>query len=107
MPAYDETDKTRRHVHSHSGLTSCNDGHCHMHIGITGTPIATTVFRRHYHEIEGITTFSDGHFHYLRTSTRPSVLLPGGYHTHFFSFSTSFNDGHEHRLSGFVEAVKS
>lgn len=95
--------QTRRHVHVHDGLTTCNDGHCHLHPGVSGPPI----FRgnTHYHRIYGMTSFNDGHFHFYDALSGPAVGLPNGEHTHFADFSTSFNDGHDHHISGYVEAT--
>ena len=47
-----------------------------------------------------------GHFHTYRARTGPAIELPGGYHTHFASFSTSFDEGHNHQIQGFVMATQ-
>lgn len=95
-------DSYRRHVHDHTGITSCSREHCHIHPGITSTPIPDMNSRSHYHEIIGGTTYNHGHFHTYRARTGPAITLPNGYHTHFARFSTSFNEGHSHEIEGFV-----
>jgi hypothetical protein len=92
------------HVHDHTGITSCNDGHCHVHPGVTGPAIPYG--ENHYHEIIGATTYQDGHYHSYNAITSLAVTLPGGYHTHFGDFETTFDDGHRHMIKGYVESVK-
>lgn len=93
----------RQHVHVHNGLTTCDEGHCHLHPGVSGPP----VFRgnTHYHRIYGMTSYDRGHFHFYDGWSGPAVVLPNGEHTHFVAFSTSFNEGHQHRITGFVQAT--
>lgn len=95
--------QTRQHVHVHNGLTTCDDGHCHLHPGVSGPPI----FRgnTHYHRIYGITSYNDGHFHYYDGLSGPAVGLPDGEHTHYVSLETSFNEGHRHRIAGYAQAT--
>lgn len=92
------------HVHDHTGITSCNDGHCHLHPGVTGTPIYEG--RNHYHPLKGATTYVDGHFHIYDTNTSYAIPLPDGYHTHHVSFTTSYDDGHRHQVMGYVMATR-
>lgn len=98
----DENDSP--HVHDHTGITSCNDRHCHVHPGVTGPPVPYN--NTHYHEIIGQTTYQDGHYHTYRAPTSTAVALPGGYHTHYASFSTSLNDEHRHEITGYVAPLK-
>jgi hypothetical protein len=91
------------HVHEHSGLTSCNDRHCHMHPGVTGGPISRG--RSHVHPVDGKTTYDDGHTHAYRTMTGLAVPLPNGYHTHCVRFTTMVTDGHQHHVQGYVVAT--
>ncbi|MCL6612965.1 MAG: YmaF family protein [Peptococcaceae bacterium] len=93
------------HLHDHTGLTTCQDGHCHIHPGVTSIPIRQE--GTHIHEIIGATTYVDGHYHTYRTFTGPAVHLPGGFHTHYVSFTTSFVDGHVHNVMGYVMATPS
>lgn len=65
------------HVHEHTGLTTCNDGHCHIHPGVTGIPLPYG--QSHYHEIAGATTYDDGHYHQYCANTGLAAPLPGGY----------------------------
>jgi hypothetical protein len=92
------------HVHDHTGLTTCNDGHCHIHPGVTSIPIQHG--SSHYHEIVGATTYQDGHYHVYRTNTGLATPLPGGYHTHYASFTTSIADGHIHNATLYIMAIK-
>ncbi|MDD3654128.1 MAG: YmaF family protein [Desulfotomaculaceae bacterium] len=92
------------HVHDHTGLTTCNDGHCHMHPGVTSIPIPYG--SSHYHEITGATTYDDGHFHAYCATTGVAVPLPEGFHTHYICFNTSVADGHTHVIMEYVKAVK-
>ena len=96
--------ETHGHVHDHTGITSCNDRHCHIHPGVTSPPIAAG--QSHYHQIVGATTYQDGHYHTYSARTETAVALPNGSHTHHFLFRTSFEDGHTHNISGWVMAVK-
>jgi hypothetical protein len=92
------------HVHEHTGLTTCNDGHCHIHPGVTSIPIQNGA--SHYHEIIGATTYEDGHHHVYRAYTGLAVSLINGYHTHYTSFKTSYADGHIHNATLYVMVVK-
>ncbi|TYO96936.1 YmaF family protein [Desulfallas thermosapovorans] len=96
-------DMARMHVHEHTGLTSCNEGHCHIHPGVTGPPIPDG--SSHYHQIIGQTTYDRGHYHVYNACSGPAVMLPCGQHTHFASFRTSFNLGHDHMIEGYVKAA--
>ncbi|AKX94625.1 hypothetical protein MTHERMOG20_09950 [Moorella thermoacetica] len=89
-----------QHVHDHSGKTSCELGHAHMHPGVTGLP--RPVNNSHDHILQGITTFDHGHTHSYYTITGPAIDLPGGMHTHYVYFETNEVDGHRHRVQGFV-----
>ncbi len=100
----EKQDYQNYHVHEHTGLTTCNDGHCHIHPGVTSIPIQHGT--SHYHEIVGATTYQDGHFHVYRTNTGLAAPLSGGYHTHYASFATSFVDGHIHNAALYVMAVQ-
>jgi hypothetical protein len=94
-----------QHVHDHTGITTCEMGHCHIHPGITSTPLNDGSGRNHFHRIIGGTTYDHGHFHSYDAATGPAIMLPQGFHTHFASFSTSFNEGHSHRIMGFTTPV--
>ncbi len=94
-------EQARMHVHDHTGITSCNEGHCHMHPGVTGPPIPAG--SSHYHEIIGATTYDHGHYHVYKACTELAVHLPDGQHTHFACFRTSFNFGHDHMITGYVK----
>jgi hypothetical protein len=100
----EKQDYQNYHVHEHTGLTTCNDGHCHIHPGVTSIQIQHGT--SHYHEIVGATTYQDGHFHVYRTNTGLAAPLSGGYHTHYASFATSFVDGHIHNAALYVMAVQ-
>ncbi|MTI79662.1 MAG: hypothetical protein FH758_02095 [Firmicutes bacterium] len=91
------------HVHDHTGITSCNDKHCHVHPGVTGP--AMPCGDSHYHKIVGATTFRDNHYHEYNAKTSPAVQLPGGYHTHYGEFKTTYVDGHIHNIKGYIQAV--
>jgi hypothetical protein len=106
--------RTREHVHSHNGVTSCDFEHSHMHPGVTGPPIYADLYGKdhhykdqHYHEITGLTTYDRGHFHYYRANNGPAIPVERGNHTHYVNFRTSFNDGHDHRIEGFIEVTPS
>ncbi len=88
------------HVHDHSGLTSCCDGHCHMHPGVTSGPIRRGC--SHVHTAEGMTTYDDGHTHAYRTTTGPAVAVGDDHHTHHVHFRTSVADGHRHAVAGYI-----
>ncbi|OPX90213.1 MAG: YmaF family protein [Pelotomaculum sp. PtaB.Bin104] len=103
MPS-ENNDYQNYHVHDYSGLTTCNDGHCHNHPGVTSIPIPYG--SSHYHQIVGATTYDDGHFHVYCAATGVAVPLPDGYHTHFTSFTTSVADGHTHGVMEYVKAIK-
>lgn len=105
MSAQAQPDLQCYHVHDHTGLTTCQDGHCHIHPGVTSIPIPQG--NTHIHEIVGATTYQDGHHHVYRAYTEPAVYLPNGFHTHFTAFTTSFADGHTHDVMGYVMASKS
>lgn len=95
----------RQHVHDHSGITSCDHGHCHMHPGVTGPPIPTGN-NNHYHELKGLTTYDHGHHHYYCARTEQAVFLSNGQHTHYVDFRTSFNLDHDHRINGYVQVIE-
>ncbi|HBV95569.1 MAG TPA: hypothetical protein DEF36_00760 [Desulfotomaculum sp.] len=92
------------HVHDYTGITTCNDGHCHIHPGVTSIPISYG--GSHIHQIAGATTYQDGHYHMYNAYTSTAVGLPNGYHTHYNSFSTNFVDGHIHNIMGYVMATE-
>lgn len=96
-------EQARLHVHDHPGATSCEQGHCHMRPGVTGTPIPHGP--SHIHEIRGLTTFDLRHHHYYCAHTGPAVILPCGNHIHSFSFKTSLNFGHVHQVEGYVQVA--
>ena len=97
-------DRTTQHVHGHTGVTSCNNGHSHMHPGVSGPPLHLD--GNHVHEVSGRTTFDKGHFHFYRARSGPAIPLPGGYHTHMVRVRTSFNEGHDHEILGFLDPVR-
>lgn len=97
--------KGRGHTHAHFGATTCQDGHTHLHPGVTGTPIETNV--GHIHKIYGNTTFDDGHIHYYEEYTGPPIPLQDGYHTHYAEMRTTKDDGHVHIIKGFTAPSKS
>ncbi len=91
------------HVHDHTGITSCNQGHCHIHPGVSGPPIPNGA--SHCHQIIGQTTFNHGYYHVYNAYTGLAIMLPNGQHTHYVSFRTSCNFGHDHMIEGYVEAT--
>ncbi|ASN04661.1 YmaF family protein [Virgibacillus necropolis] len=93
------------HTHGHGGATTCDDGHVHLHPGVTSTPIETS--EGHVHKMWGNTTFDDKHIHYYEVYTSPPIPLPGGYHVHYAEIETTENDGHTHIIKGFTKASKS
>lgn len=95
-------EQARLHVHDHTGITSCDMGHCHIHPGVTGPPIPTGS-GGHYHQIIGQTTYDLCHYHVYNACTGNEIMLPDGQHTHFISFQTSFNFGHSHNIVGYVK----
>ncbi|MBA4535923.1 hypothetical protein H1Z61_01895 [Bacillus aquiflavi] len=100
-----DTSRVSIHTHGHSGATTCQDGHVHLHPGVTSKAIETE--RGHVHKISGNTTFDDGHIHYYEAYTSPPIPLPNGYHTHYVEIRTTENDGHIHIIKGFTEPSKS
>jgi hypothetical protein len=101
--------RSHEHVHAYSGVTTCDKGHSHMFLGVTGPPLSHGLYdtRQHYHEVVGLTTFDFEHFHYYRGNTGPAIPVEGGYHTHQFRFRTSFEMGHDHGMQAFVEPTTS
>ena len=99
-----ELETTRHHVHDHTGITTCEKRHCHLHPGTTG--IGILMDNTHYHEIIGRTTYIYDHFHTYCANTGPAISLPGGAHTHYTSFTTSYDSGHHHKITGFVMPVE-
>lgn len=97
--------KKSSHTHGHLGATTCQDGHVHMHPGVTSKPIEAK--GSHIHKAWGNTTFDDGHTHYYEAYTGPAIPLPNGYHTHYVEIQTTKNDGHIHIIKGFTEPSKS
>ncbi|MFS0574672.1 YmaF family protein [Sporosarcina sp. 179-K 3D1 HS] len=93
------------HTHGHGGATTCQDGHVHLHPGVTSTPIETE--QGHVHWMTGNTTFDDGHIHQYETYTSTPIPLPGGYHTHYVEIRTTEDDGHTHIIKGFTEPSRS
>lgn len=93
-----------QHVHDHSGKTSCDDGHAHLHLGVTGPPRPSR--DGHTHLLRGLTTFDDGHTHAYSAESGPAIGLPGGFHTHYFSLATNLVDGHRHRAMGYLGASR-
>jgi len=94
-------EQARLHVHDHTGKTSCDQGHSHMHPGVSGPPIPHG--QSHVHEIRGLTTFDSRHHHFYCAYTGPEIELSSGYHTHYASFRTTYNFGHDHQVEGFVQ----
>lgn len=101
---WDGGDPYYLHVHDNTGLTTCNDGHCHIRPGVTSTPISYG--GSHIHQVVGATTYQDGHYHSYNAYTSTAVGLPNGFHTHYISFATNFVDGHIHNVMGYVMATK-
>lgn len=97
--------KKSSHTHGHLGATTCQDGHVHLHPGVTSKPIK--IEGGHIHKAWGNTTFDDGHTHYYEAYTGPAIALPNGYHTHYVEIQTTENDGHIHIIKGFTEPSKS
>ena len=93
------------HTHAFDGATTCNDGHTHLHPGVTGTPIESN--ESHVHKVYGNTTFDDNHIHEYEAYTGPPIPLANGYHTHFVEIRTTESDGHTHVIKGFTAASKS
>ncbi|WP_404454511.1 YmaF family protein [Virgibacillus necropolis] len=93
------------HTHGHGGATTCDDGHAHLHPGVTSTPIETQ--EGHVHKMWGNTTFDDEHIHYYEVYTSTPIPLPGGYHTHYAEIETTESDGHTHIIKGFTKPSKS
>lgn len=81
--------------------TTCEDGHVHMHPGVTSLPIETG--EGHIHHMNGNTTFEDGHIHQYATYTSIPIPMPGGFHTHYVEIRTTKDDGHTHVIKGFTE----
>lgn len=92
------------HVHDHTGLTTCNNGHCHIHPGVTSIPIPYG--DSHIHQITGATTYEHGHFHTYNAYTGPEIELPNGFHTHYVSFDTNVALAHTHNVTGYVMASR-
>lgn len=108
MQGYQMTTKLNKkdgHTHGHTGATTCQKGHVHLHPGVTSVPIPTK--EGHVHKIWGNTTFDDGHIHYYEAYTGPQITLPNGYHTHYVEIKTTRNDGHTHTIKGFTQPSKS
>ena len=93
------------HTHGHLGATTCQDGHVHMHPGVTSKPIETS--QGHVHKISGDTTFDDKHTHYYESYTSVPIALPDGSHTHYVEIQTTEDDGHIHLIKGFTQPSKS
>ncbi|MYL57369.1 hypothetical protein GLW20_07605 [Virgibacillus halodenitrificans] len=93
-----------RHTHAYFGATICEDGHTHLHLGVTGAAIESK--DGHYHKVYGNTTFNDEHFHYYEAHTGPPIQLPDGYHIHYTEFKTKESNGHIHDIKGFTAASK-
>lgn len=93
-------EQARLHVHEHSGLTTCDKGHSHLHPGVTGPPIQSGA--SHYHQFFGQTSYDHGHYHIYHAVTGMAIMLPDGQHTHFVSTKTSYNFGHCHGITGYV-----
>jgi YmaF family len=97
----EDKEEKKGHTHGHSGATTCQDGHVHLHPGVTSTPIETE--EGHIHYMSGNTTFDDGHIHQYETYTSIPIPMPGGYHTHYVEIRTTRDDGHTHVIKGFTE----
>ncbi len=95
--------QARLHVHDHSGKTSCDEGHSHLHPGVSGPPIPYG--QSHIHEVRGLTTFDFRHHHAYFAYTGPEIELSAGYHTHYIYFRTSRNFGHNHQVEVFVQVT--
>ncbi|MBE3581898.1 MAG: hypothetical protein IMW96_09765 [Thermoanaerobacteraceae bacterium] len=93
-----------KHVHDHSGKTSCALGHAHLHPGVTGLPLPKD--GSHIHTLWGITTFDREHTHSYYATTGPAINLPGNPHTHYVDFETNEVNGHRHRVMGYVVPSK-
>ena len=89
------------HTHGHLGATTCQEGHVHLHPGVTSTPIETE--EGHIHYLSGNTTFDDEHIHQYEAYTSIPIPMPGGYHTHYVEIRTTMDDGHTHVIKGFTE----
>lgn len=95
-----------QHVHDHSGKTSCDHEHAHLHPGVTGPPVPKECSHKHIHNLWGLTTFDYEHTHAYNAMTGPDIDLPEGMHTHWVQFDTNIVKGHKHRVMGFVVPSK-
>lgn len=92
------------HTHGHLGATTCQDGHVHMHPGVTSKPIETQeghVINYQKIQLLKMVTF------YYEAYTSPPITLPNGYHTHYVEIKTTKNDEHIHIIKGFTQPSKS
>jgi len=87
--------------HNHGSVThtSCNHGHAHQCLDITG-PAVPSPDGGHVHHSESWVMYEHGHSHYYRSISGPSLPLPNGWHVHDWDFYTTINDGHRHHISG-------
>lgn len=92
------------HTHAYFGITSSQNGHAHLHLGVTSTPIET--YEGHVHHFYNQTTFEQSHIHYYEGKTGPAIELPNGYHTHLIEVKTNKVNGHTHRLKCFTEPAR-
>lgn len=90
-----------KHSHSYSGATTYNDGHIHHYGGVTDKALSGVP---HNHCMKGITTFNDNHEHSYVTKTGPAIILPRGYHYHYFETKVKLADGHIHYIYGCTSA---
>ncbi|WP_060678464.1 YmaF family protein [Virgibacillus halodenitrificans] len=100
----DQKKENDRHTHAYFGTTTCENGHAHLHPGVSGPAIESE--DGHFHRVYGNTTFNDAHFHYYEAHTGPPIQLPDGSHIHYTEFQTKESNGHVHTIKGFTAALK-
>lgn len=88
-----------KHNHGSVTHTSCDQGHSHQCLDITGPPVPTSD-GGHVHASESWVMFEHGHVHYYKAISGPSLPLPNGYHVHDWNFYTTVEDGHRHHVIG-------
>ena len=86
--------------HNHGSVThtSCDYGHSHQCLDVTGPAIPRG--ESHIHNSEGWVLYEYGHAHYYQAVSGPSLSLPNGWHVHYWNFYTTVDDGHRHSVKG-------
>ncbi|MCM1565448.1 MAG: YmaF family protein [Dehalobacter sp.] len=86
------------HNHGSSTHTSCDYGHSHQCLDISGIAIPTG--DSHVHHSENFVLYEHGHTHYYKAVSSVSIPLKNGWHAHNWDFYTTVDNGHRHQISG-------